>query len=75
MQSEQAARRYLKIFILEIYRKGKKDMAMTQKKMDKIVKRDKRRKRAQGFGATLGVATSFLLIDLYLQAKKKFKKG
>ena len=48
---------------------------MTEKKMNKLAKRDKRRRRAQGFGATMGVATSFLLIDLYLQARKKFKKG
>jgi hypothetical protein len=37
---------------------------MTQKRMEKIIKRDKRRKVAQGIGALFGTITSLLGIML-----------
>lgn len=37
---------------------------MTDKKMKKIIKRDRRRRRAQGIGALAGTLTSFAVIAL-----------
>ena len=50
---------------------------MTEKKMKKILKRDKRRRRAQGIGALAGTLTSFAIIGLVCgdQMKEDAKKA
>lgn len=50
---------------------------MTDKKMKKIIKRDKRRRRAQGIGALAGTLTSFAIIGLVYgdQMKEDAKKA
>ncbi len=45
---------------------------MNQKKLDKIIKRDKRRRRAQGIGFITGTITS--LLTLYLMFGSKSSK-
>lgn len=37
---------------------------MTERKMKKMIKRDRRRRRAQGIGALAGTLTSFAIIGL-----------
>ena len=44
---------------------------MTEKKMKKIIKRDRRRKRAQGIGALAGTLTSFAIIGLLYGGEMK----
>lgn len=45
---------------------------MNQKKLDKIIKRDRRRRRAQGLGAIAGTLTS--LLTLYMMFGWTIKK-
>jgi hypothetical protein len=48
---------------------------MTEKKMKKLMKREKRRKRARGIGAFAGTATAFAILGmLYGEDMKKEAK-
>ena len=48
---------------------------MTEKKMKKLMKREKRRKRARGIGAFAGTATAFAILGtLYGEDIKKEAK-
>ena len=48
---------------------------MTEKKMKKLMKREKRRKRARGLGAFAGTATAFAILGmLYGEDMKKEAK-
>lgn len=47
---------------------------MTEKKMKKIMKRNRRRKVAQGIGAAAGVATWALIIGAVLTGEKKLEE-
>lgn len=44
---------------------------MTEKKMKKIVKRDRHRKMAQGIGAAAGIAAWALMIGAVIAGEKK----
>lgn len=50
---------------------------MTDRKMKKMIKRDRRRRRAQGIGALAGTLTSFAIIGLLYggEMKKDAKKA
>lgn len=47
---------------------------MTQKKMQKIIRRNKRRKVAQGIGAAAGVAAWALMIGAVIAGEKELEK-
>ena len=47
---------------------------MTQKKMQKIIKRNRRRKVAQGIGAAAGVAAWALMIGAVVAGEKKLEE-
>ena len=44
---------------------------MTDRKMKKMIKRDRRRRRAQGIGALAGALTSFAIIGLLYGGEMK----
>lgn len=46
---------------------------MTEKRMKKIVRRNRRRKVAQGIGAAAGVAAWALMIGAYITGEKKLE--
>jgi hypothetical protein len=47
---------------------------MNQKKMERIIRRDKRRKRAQGIGAAAGTITSLLVLGVMYGLGNKIDK-
>ena len=47
---------------------------MTQRKLDRIVKRNRRRKVAQGIGAAAGVAAWALMIGAIVAGEKELEK-
>lgn len=47
---------------------------MTEKRMKKIIKRNKRRKVAQGIGAAAGVAAWALMIGAVVTGEKKLEE-